>query len=225
MAAPCTWDPAHIGANITLSNANMTWVSHNSGGVNGRATLGYLAGAAAVNVSLYKYYEVTILNVGTTNFLGCEVGITNELQETFVPNDFLGGSSFSTCLECISGFTFFVRALSAHYFSSAVADTVGVAVDFFHQKVWYTKDGATWNNGLIAAQNPVTNAGGFACNTVFQQNVGGPHHTVYPAFGSRQAGPSSTGNFGATPFVHPLPTGFAPWIGYDETMFFFLLSP
>lgn len=221
--ALCTWDPAAIGANITLSNGNLTWASTNAGGVSGLGTVGYTTGQPGTNSNFKLVYEVTIIAVGSTSALGVEIGLAQSGKAT---NTYVGGDSVSACYECTTGDVFFLASVFATYFTSANADVVMAATDFFLQKYWVTKDGVTWNNDILANQNPATGAGGFSLHTMFNGGGGGAQSTIFPAFGSRQSGPSGTGNFGATAFTHPIPTGFTPWNSpYDPTQMMFLLSP
>ena len=49
---------------------------------------------------------------------------------------------------------------------------IGIAFDFANGHIWFTLDGATWNNAIIALQNPVGNVGGISV----------PSGTLMPAY-------------------------------------------
>lgn len=223
MPTPCTWNPSDIGSSVSLSNGNLTFASTNSGAHCGRATTGILAGSGGVNASLLKYFEVTAVAVGATANLGLEIGVANETQAL---NNFLGSGGASTCLESKAGSIFYNGSVFFTWFTVANADIVGVAVDFLHQKLWWTKNGTTWNNGVIGAQNPASNTGGFTSAVAMFNNSG--YKTIYPAFGARQTGTGATLNAGASPFAYTPPSGFSAWdatTAFDPTKGMFLLAP
>lgn len=224
LAVVCTLDPSNVGANITLSNGNKTWASTSTANTLGRGTLGYLAGSGVTNASYKLYFEMFADSaLGGGNFWG--VGI--DAGTDSVAN-FLGGTSAGVGLYNAGNATT-NNATGATYFTWTSSATIGVAVDFFHQKVWWTKDGVTWNNDIIANQNPVNNTGGFGTFTapgVFGGS-GNPYATVYPAFGTiNRSANSGTFNGGQSAFTLAMPSGFIPWCGAPaSTPQYFRVSP
>lgn len=224
VAAVCTIDPANVSANISVTNGNLTWTSTSGTNALGRGTLGYLAGTGVTNASYKLYFEMfadSALGGGDFWGVGIDAGSDSVVG-------YLGQTSAGVGLY-IAGSVATNNATAATYFTYTTSNTVGIAVDFFNQKVWWTKNGTTWNNDIIANQNPATNTGGFTAFTspgVFGGG-GNPYATVYPAFGSlTRTGNSGTFNGGATAFAFSRPSGFIPWCGAPaSTPQYFRVSP
>ena len=75
------------------------------------------------------------------------------------------------------------------YTTSAV---IGTAVDIANAHVWWTLDGLTWNNAILALQNPVGNVGGVVLSVT---------GTIFPAYNLLTTA-ATTANFGATTFAY-----------------------
>jgi hypothetical protein len=224
----CTWNPADVGSSITLSAGNLTWVSTTGTRNLGRSTLGYPTGpgtwGSLNNSTLKLYYEATAGFVDPAN--GPQMGFSNSnaTSDNSPSTAFLGQGENGIGLAGAAGAVYQNFALIVNYFAYATGDVIGAAVDFFNQKIWWTKNGTTWNNDIIANQNPANNTGGYYDAFLFGN---GTYLTLYAAFGSLDSGDGmGPANFGATPFTHPVPSGFAPWaFPYDPTRMMFLLSP
>jgi hypothetical protein len=82
---------------------------------------------------------------------------------------------------------------------------LGIAVDLTNKKAWvFNPINGTWNNDVIANQNPATGTGGAT------YNISG---TIFPAvsmFGGTN-GDVATLNCGASSFVNSVPSGFSAW--------------
>lgn len=207
--AVCTLDPSNIGSNIALSNGNLTWTSSTTSGTSGAATAGagYVGGTGSTNASNLLYMEES---VGTTSGShGVGFGISTN---TPVLTGILGtGSGGNVGIGLYADDTVvYNNAGDGTLFSVSNGAVVGMAVDFFHQKVWWTSDGVTWNNDVIGNQNPATNTGGkSAPGAPFGSS--GAYTTVVPAFGnSGTSGNSATFNF-TGPFLYAIPSGFSAW--------------
>ena len=204
---------------MTLSNGNLTWTGTDGTFSSVFGTLGYLAGVGATPSNLFLYFEVTPVTIGSS--LGFGVGIANQDATT---SEAVGQDTHGTAMYVGTGQVVNFNVI-ATYFTITISDTLGVAVDFVNQKVWWTKNGTTWNNDIIANQNPATNTGG-APNIINVMGGAGSYATVYPAFANGASGNEMTANFGATPFVFSPPSGFSPWApAFDPTKGMFLLSP
>ena len=220
----CTWNPARVGSNITLSNGDLTFASTNGTSTSGQATLGYPGGMGATNSTLKLYFEATTIQSGSPH--GAAVGLANENQlvsaEAGVDANSIGlyGTSGVLFYNFINFGPNFFGANWANVFSTPGV-TVGVATRFATRELFFTVDGTTWNDGFDAGggvANPlVPNSGanlGFGSADgfqVFHDTGAGVYRTVYPAFSAFVSGDSMTANFGATPFVHTVPSGFSPW--------------
>lgn len=194
---------------MTLSNGNLTWTSNDAAGTTSCfATLGYLAGAGGINANLKLYFEGTLTTLPGGSTFGPGIGIANSVA---LDTQFLGqtGSGIGYFLK--NGDVLIANSRVATYYTLAQGAIVGVAVDFVNQKVWFTKDGSTWNNDIIANQNPATDTGGAPLtNQIFAPS--GVYNTVYPGFADGDAsGTAMTANFGATSFAYSLPAGFKAW--------------
>jgi hypothetical protein len=222
--AVCTWDPAHIHTNMALSNGNKTLTVTTGVNGTGHATTGYLAGTGVTNASYKLYFEITATTVNG--------GWNSGIDQT---SDVLGislGDSFAGVGMYNSGHVFNNGNQGAAYFTFVSGDILGLAVDFFHQKIWWTKNGTTWNNDIIGNQNPATNTGGyntFSGEGVFGGN-GGPYRVVVPAFGSFSSpslGDVATYNGGDTSFSYTLASGFTAWCGtpLNSTQQLFQMTP
>lgn len=220
--AVCTLDAAHKGTNLTLSGGNLTFTSSTGSNSSVIGTAGLLAGTGSTNAAYLRYFEATAVAVGT---VGPSVGIANSAQ---VISNWVGeGTGTAIGISAFkNGIVYYLNGSLTTIFTFANADVIGVAVDFFHQKLWWTKNGTTWNNDILANQNPATNTGGVntASNTPF--GTTGSYATVYPAFSNADSGDSMTANF-IGPFAYSVPSGFSAWCAAAVTTRpnFFLVTP
>jgi hypothetical protein len=200
-----TWDPAAKGAALTLSGGNLTATANSSSDSLVRATLGYYAGSSfqsATRAPNKLYLEVDVTASGF-----CCIGINNTAEPTA---DFVGQTD-SGCGIQANGHVIItnINRQSLGVYSAPV--TIGMIVRLDVGKLWWTYDGATFNNDTIANQNPINNTGGFQpsnfSSNVFGENaVGGggfAWDTVFPAFSTRfSTANACTARFGATPFTY-----------------------
>lgn len=209
-AAVCTLDPANVAANVTLSNGNLTWTTTSNALALGRGTIGYLGGTGSTNSSFKLYFEMKANTVASA-VDSWGVGIDAGSDPT---NIAVGGSAIGVGLYDNRG-VWTNSAVVINYNNFTNGATVGVAVDFFHQKIWWTVDGSTWNNDIIANQNPAANLGGFSTWTSPSPfGTSGAYNTVFPAFGSiSTSGNIGTFNGGTSSFTYTAPSGFSAWCG------------
>ena len=216
-----SWNPAAIGANITLTNGNRTWTSSSGSNTAGLGTLGLVGGFGSSNSNFLAYFEASIVSVGA--FSNSSIGIANQNQN--VLTDFLGsgiGSAVGMGLGP-NGAVHYLNTSVGTLFTYTTGALIGVAIDFLHQKMWWTKDGTTWNNDVIGNQNPATNTGGQSLSSGAPMSAAGPQYfTVYPAFGNANSGDSMTLN-SLGPFSYTVPSGFRGWDALVENSsnFFF----
>lgn len=84
------------------------------------------------------------------------------------------------------------------------SQTLCVAVDFTHQKVWLRVNGGNWNNGVIGVQNPATNTGGMSTSAFDQAGL------MIVALVTA-TGETATLNAGGSAFAFTMPSGFTGW--------------
>ncbi len=210
--AATTWDPSHTAAAITLSNGNKTGTTTSTGSLSTHSTNAY-----AGNSGYLLYFEVTATTVLTAgNTWG--VGICSTGSPT---GSFPGGSAVAGMGFYQNGKTFVATALQSTYFTFVSGDVIGVAVDFGNEKIWFTKNGTTWNNDVIGNQNPATNTGGFrpaAWGTPGTGNGANPFVTsgVFNNVVINWGSTGSNGNVGilnggSSAFSYTLPLGYSAW--------------
>jgi hypothetical protein len=207
----CTWNPSDIGSGIALSNANLTWTSSSSSHVCGRSTLGWPAGSGSTPANITRYLEATFGTVSDAS-----IGISNTGEPV---TDYLGQTSHGT--GYYNNGNVAIENLTAETLASYTAPiTVGMVMRLFASgdgKLWVTLNGTSFNNDVLANQNPLTNTGGFDFS-VYTAGGGilgtpGSFSTVYAAFGSLSSGNVCTANFGATPFSYATLFGHLVQIG------------
>ena len=172
-----------MGANLTAS-------------VNDNASVHYAGIATAAVTSGQKcYWEMAVTNVGIGGSgQGYGVGIANS-SFTFGNNNFLGVDTNSIGFYNGTGNVYFNGSPLTTLGIFTVGGTVGVAVDYSNGHIWWTIDGISWNNDILANQNPVGNIGGIAV-------PGGA--SLFPAYDvlSNDRISQNTVDFGATTFTY-----------------------
>lgn len=211
----CTWNPSDIGANITLSNGNLTWTSTSNAFTCGRSTQGWITGTGSggggVRSSNILYYEQ---NLTTVNFCGPGISNIGETVTLYCGQSSHGVAFYSNSHLTQSG------AIQATWTTYTTPQRIGIVLRLFQAKIWWTLDGTTFNNDVIANQNPITNVGGYDLTAISTGGgvLGDPFNgftTIYAAFGTLQSGNVGVANFGATPFTYaPL---FASVVGIGGT--------
>ena len=179
-----TWNPADKGGNLTLSNGNLT-VENNTNGWNSvRATLGKTTG---------KWYWELTQDSGASD---ATCGLPAIMDDGADITNYAGFSAKSAGAQVGNTYNGLVNGVTGNH-TGAVgamgAGTVfGFAMDVDAGKIWISKNG-TWVNGDPTGAH----VWGIGADTWF------------PAFsGNSTAGFVWTANFGATPFVYTVPTGF-----------------
>jgi hypothetical protein len=182
-----TWSTSNKSAHITLSNGNLTAVNDGSAGppFSGRSD-------ASISGSQKIYWETKLDVKATTN--NDAIGVANS-SWTFTDASFIGGDTFSLGYYP-TGQVFVNFATLATIATFAQGAIIGQAMDRGADKIWYTLDGLTWNNAVLALQNPVGVIGGITT---------GITGNLFPSYETWQdSGVSGqwTADFGATTFVY-----------------------
>lgn len=194
--ATATWDPATATA-VTLSGGNL--VGTNTGTTS--ADQGAKVASASGKTSGKYYFEVTFtsaLSAQASN-LGFGVGTTASTYTGMGNNattgtvDYIGGSIYSNGSSAV-----------ASGGGWATGQTLGIAVDLDNRKFWshLASPPGNWNVSGSGTANPATNVGGVTI----------PSGTMVPfiIFGGSGGVANNilTANFGATPFIGTVPSGF-----------------
>ena len=189
--APVTWSTTDKSANISISGGGLVAQAVAGGWKAGRATVARSGGKF--------YFEATIgsgdlgvglgnASAGLGNYIGADAnGVFLYADPTYGRGVFIAGGSVG---NWTSG-------------TIAAGDVVQVAVDLGAKRLWAKRvSDTTWNASATA--NPATGVGGY--------DISGPAASaLFPAVSIQNAGPTVTGNFGASPFAAALPHGFASW--------------
>jgi hypothetical protein len=182
-ACATTWNPADKGANITLSNGNLSTAGATAFN-SVRATVSKASGA------WYWENKVTAVTGGAS-----VVGFGNASMSL---TSFVGNSTTSVGVQtggAISASAGFTVAVVTGV-TWAANDFMNFAIDLTAGKMWIGKNG-TWTSGSPAA--------GTLPNVTFT----GGTLTLFPAWSSADASNTGTANFGATIFNGTVPVGFA----------------
>jgi hypothetical protein len=188
-------DPAHSGSGMTLSNGNLT-VSDVGGGSSRNAF-----GTVAKSTGLL-YDEITV-NASALNAI---IGIANNSVSV---NSAFPGQDLNGIGWINDGRIFINGAVVTTIASWTTGSIVARAVDLTHGKIWFgiiSGSTITWNNDVLANQNPATNTGGIPLSTL----NAGPY---YPVLSSFSFGTQYTENFGASAYsnITLVPSGFGNW--------------
>ncbi|MFN4283525.1 MAG: hypothetical protein ACK4NA_12885 [Alphaproteobacteria bacterium] len=185
-----TWNPSDKGANVTLTNGNLT--ASGSGMV-------YNGVRATVSRSSGKYcYEAKQSSVTANS------SVSGFATSSFPLNTYLGQQPIAAGYQP-NGHT----QKSAEF---TIAGTPGVTfvtndimtlcVDLDAKKIWIGKNG-----GWLASGDPANGTNPWLTYTASL--------TLFPAYTTPESGNAVTANFGATAFTHPLPEGFLAWDGTE----------
>lgn len=177
-----SWNSNDSGANITLSNNNLSIGRSTDATFSGiRSTLGKSSGK--------WYWEYTYTTSAGSNWP--VVGVANSSQAL---NDNVGNSTNSWGYYASTGGKIYNDIETAYGNSFAQGDKIGIALDMDTGKVWFSKNG-TWQN----SGNPAAGTG---------EAFSGLTGTIYPCISIFQQSSIWTANFGKTTFSYTVPTGF-----------------
>ncbi len=186
------WNPADAGTGLTTSNGNLT-VTNGAGFANTAIR------AVASHTTGKYYYETHLDSSVSLNFLNQGFGNASAglaLQP--------GSDANAMGYQPGSGPVRINSSIVATIQTSAVGDTLCLAIDLTNSKLWIRTNGGNWNNDILANQNPATNTGGIP----FTGLNAGPY---FPMAGLVQSPDAITSNFGATAYAQAVPSGFGNW--------------
>jgi len=191
-----TLDPSLTAGDLTLSNGNLT--------VTGPSDTNWRTSSATLAYSTGKYYCEATINAGSGGF-GLGLGAAGYSNTTFLGTG--SGSLMAYCHGSGNGIlqgSYNIPGTSIGTPAFGVGDTIGMAVDFDAQKVWFYNPAADqWNGDILANQNPATGVGGVSTSSISDP--------APPGISLLSTGDTLTINMMASSLVHTLPTGFSAW--------------
>jgi hypothetical protein len=190
-SAAVTWNPSDKGANITLSNGNLTstWAAA-SGYHEVRATLSRVQSSGGK-----FYFEVSVTTGNSGSLSRPTIGISTSAESL---NDFVasgnGGIGYS---YSSSGAVITAGGVATTYSTYTSGDVIGVAVDMgvSNGKIWFAKNNTFNGSPTAGTGNAFTVAGG---STFFPAAAGEVNVVV-------------VGRFKTADFTYTPPTGFSSW--------------
>lgn len=173
--------------NVTISDANNQTMTTTTGNGNGRSASNHTTGKF--------YFEAVTEFISSSGAIGFD-----NLTDALSGGPLLGGITWNG--------SFFQEGSSQDPgWGSPDGRRIGIAVDLGTANIWVTYDGVTWNNGLIANQNPATGVGGTrAFASAWPLGV-----AMAIIAGEQNAGHSVQILTGLSQFAYALPAGFAAW--------------
>ncbi len=192
---PYTWDPVNIGANLTLSNGNLT-ATHI--GVSGASR------TRGTSSSILKTYMEAHVDSMPTPFGDTGLGLCNSSQALGALNS-LGDAAGNSIGWYDDGSVFVGGSVLTTIQGFVQGDTLSMAANLTAGLAWFRTNAGNWNNDVIGNQNPATNTGGISLSAIT-----GP---LFPSFELEDTPYASTANFGATAYAQSVPSGYVNWDG------------
>ena len=194
-----TIDPAKTNGHLVLSGGNLT----------ATADSGITTNAAwyATNTfsSSNKPYWEALFSADATGFDGAAFSNgTPGFADGAAPEGSNNGILFCTNGQVYIGATL---VATLQNFNGSLPKWAGLAYDGPHGKVWITVNGTTWNNDIIANQNPVLNVGGVDIVGGSPAVAAGPYYPAAQIF--QTPADAMTVNFGGSAFQYTVPSGFS----------------
>jgi len=194
-----TWNPSDKGANITLSNGNLSAAGSGSAYNSVRATTSRSAG---------KFYWENVVTATDANDSFVGFGDSAMLLSNRVGLTNTSGGIASTSGDGlrVSNMTIVNNILSTGW---AANDVMNFTIDLDAGKFWVGKNG-TWTG----TGNPATGANP---NVTFTANL-----ILFPAWSSFNTSNTGTARFNIGAFTGTVPAGFLPWdyifapMGFDS---------
>ena len=186
-----TFDPAHLGPGVNLSNGNLKATGNSiTGGTwsNATGTVYKATGKFYAEVTVGAATAVDLVGIAsnsapTNNYIGSTTAGAGWVNDNRV---LIGGSQVATVSSWSTG------------------NVLCIAVDLGNQNIWFRVGGGNWNNNVSA--NPATNTGGVSIS-----GVGGSPFALGASINAN--GDNFTVNFGASAYVQAVPsTDFGNWV-------------
>jgi hypothetical protein len=178
--------------NATLTNGNLT------------VTLTANSAGGSVNTHLRSagkfHLEVTANSLNTGGGAASAI-VIEDITGTFAA---AGTTSNSLAYIASTGDVKFNGSTLGTIATVANGDVIAIDLDIDNSKVWFSKNGGSYNNDILANQNPGSNTGGFSFSAML--------HPITIGFTGAKTGDQWTVNNGGSAFLAAVPTGFtAGW--------------
>src|SRR5262249_50630625 len=186
-----TWNPADKGANITLSNGNLT-IANSSTVAAVRGTTSKTTGKV--------YYEMvwTGSNFNLLSSSGCGVSLSTASLISANP----AGVAY---LRLSNGEIMNNGTASGTILGGlSTGQTICMAFDIGARRIWFRVNNGLWNNSGSA--DPASNVGGIDVSATFTAGA-----SLYPHSSASSGVTAATADFGATAFAFTIPSGFVAW--------------
>lgn len=185
-----TFNPHDKSANVSLSGGNLVVVATTSAD-------GAVRSFDAQSIGKF-YFEVTW--TGTLAGAGGDTATAVALNSTALTD--IGTNSVASALVYKTGHVFNNSSNTGIALGSIVAnDVICCALDLGNKKVWFRRNGGSWNNS--GTDDPATNTGGVDISGWFDGTS-----PVAPAVAVNDTAVTHTANFGGTSFAQTAPSGF-----------------
>jgi hypothetical protein len=190
-----TWNPADKDMTIGLSNGNLTFALDADGYFGTRSVASASTGK--------KYWELTATTIAVPGLLfGIGEGIVNKDFPT-ANVGFNLGSTLDGIGWYGDGRIILLNANIPSIQGWQQGDVLSFALDLDNKKIWFrTNNNVVWNNK--PGDDPATNTGGIDISTL----NAGPYFAFGQGYRTRD---TFTANFGGSPYVLPVPSGFGNW--------------
>jgi hypothetical protein len=194
-----TWDPANADTSFAFGRGN-TITGKTSANGSWKSVKGTSSQSSGL---LYLEYYVNQNNT-PADWIG---GFGNASAAL---TTYLGSDTHSFGIQ-ISGGTnsiiIYNNGIGANFWtiSNGSGYVLALAIDFTHSKFWIRTDrNLTWNDDILANQNPATNTGGYTFSVT---------GALFPMFSALDGSALNlcTINAGAYPFSLAMPSGFSAW--------------
>ena len=183
------WNSADKGANINLSNGDLTVAQVGGAWQSIRGVAGKSTGK--------HYFELTVVDAVTARYTMCGVATSSPLMSSYYTSHADGHGYYA-----LSGAAYTGNSASAFGAAYDDGDVIGIAVDLDNDGIYFSKNGV-WQ----ASSDPESGAS--------RTGVSNPKHytdgtsTYYPALATYGGTNEIIANFGDTAFTYTVPDGYA----------------
>jgi hypothetical protein len=200
IAAYSIWDVGSISGSISVYD-------HDLSAIGGAFNLSnqFVVAFVGKTVGDQNYFEVEIEAV--TNQFDCIGFIATSHISGGVSSGL--GPAYGFAYNPFNGIFYVSQSNSGTVGTAGPGANVGIALDFVNNNFWARINGGNWNGSALA--DPATNTGGFSLSFVIPSTYG----QFQPIAAIGNSGDAFRANFGASPFAHPVPSGFTSgWSGF-----------
>jgi hypothetical protein len=185
---PTTWNPSDKSAGITLSGGNLVATNSNGTGIDGVRSVDSTTGKV--------YFEIVwTVYLVTAGGGAMQIGIGN--SSAVLTTTLLGQTTAAGYRDdSLALYNFGPNAVGS--MNTGLNDNIGVAVDVPNKKMWFRKNGGTWD--VTGGDDPATNVGGL--------NFTGITGAIFAITNSNAFSYASTAKFDSASWTYIAPAGF-----------------